>query len=219
MMRLRKRPGAEEMLQENADFVVQKPEEWKGKWSEKFNNDHSLHIEIGTGKGHFIIEMAKRYPELNFIGIELQTSVLLAVLEKQLEERLPNLQLIQYNALEIESIFESGEVDQIYLNFSDPWPKKRHAKRRLSHSDFLNSYKKVLTDTGHLVMKTDNRGLFEFSLVSFSKSLWTLEEVSLDLHAEEPEENIRTEYEEKFSQRGNKIYQGFFLPPADKTQL
>lgn len=211
-MRLRKRPGAEEMLQNNPDWVVQNPEEIKGSWQSRFKKEQTLEIEIGTGKGAFIIEKAKRHPEINFVGIELQTSVLIAVLEKQFEEKLENLQLLQYDASKLQNIFENSEVDKIYLNFSDPWPKTRHEKRRLTHKSFLESYREVLSSDGHLEMKTDNRGLFEYSLVSFSENNWILNEVCLDLHEEEPEENIRTEYEEKFSKKGNKIFRGIFIP-------
>lgn len=211
-MRLRKRPGAEEMLDEYTQFVVEEPKQWRGNWSGKFDNDHPIHVEIGTGKGRFTIEMAKRYPELNFIGIELQESVLLCLLEKQIEENLPNLQLVQFNALEINQLFEKGEVEKIYLNFSDPWPKNRHEKRRLTFPDFLVQYQSILKGSGTLQLKTDNRGLFEYSLCSFSQSHWILEEVLLDLHVEEPEENIRTEFEEKYSKKGHPIYLGVFTP-------
>ena len=202
-MRLRKKPGAEETLKENEDFVVNNPEEWRGKWDEKFGNHHPIHVEVGTGKGQFIIEMAKRHKEINFIGIELQTSVLFAVLEKQLDEQLPNLQLIQFNALEIKDIFQEGEVAKVYLNFSDPWLKNRHEKRRLTHPQFLKQYQSILSPTGELQMKTDNQSLFEYSLITFSQTKWTLTEVSLDLHAEEDEDNIQTEFEEKYSKKGN----------------
>lgn len=211
-MRLRKRPGAEEMLKEYSQYVIEDPTQWKGKWKEKFKNSHPIHVEIGTGKGQFMIEMAKKHPHCNFVGIELQTSVLLALLEKQIEEQLPNLFLIQFNALEINTIFQKEEVERIYLNFSDPWPKNRHEKRRLTHRDFLIQYQAILENTGDVQMKTDNRSLFEYSLCSFSQNNWMIEEVSLDLHIEEPEENIRTEYEEKFSQKGHPIYLGLFTP-------
>lgn len=213
-MRLRKKPGAEEMLRENEAFVVSEPTEWRGRWNERFGNDHPIHVEIGTGKGQFILEMAKRHPEINFVGVELQTSVLFVVLEKQLVEKLRNLQLVQFDALEISDVFENGEVAEVYLNFSDPWPKNRHEKRRLTHPQFLKNYERILAPTGDLRMKTDNRSLFEYSLVSFSQTNWTLQEVSLDLHADEDDENIRTEYEEKFSKRGHLIRLGVFAPPS-----
>lgn len=123
-MRLRHKPYAQDKLLEYKQYVVEKPEESKGKWTERFEKAQPLHIEIGCGKGRFIIEMAKRYPEINFIGIELQTSVIVSALEKQIEEQLPNLQLMQVNAKDLREYFEAGEVDRIYLTFSDPWPKK-----------------------------------------------------------------------------------------------
>lgn len=205
-MRLKNRPGAKEKLEAHPEHVVQKPETLKGKWHERFNNENPIHIEVGTGKGRFIIETAKKFPEINFIGIELQTSVLLAVLEKQLEEELPNLQLLQANAADLLNFFEEGEIKRIYLNFSDPWPKNRHEKRRLTYTSFLSTYEKILDTAGELIFKTDNQGLFEYSLVSFSTYGMKLKDVKLDLHQSEVEDNIMTEYEEKFSQKGNRIY-------------
>lgn len=205
-MRLRHKPFANDKLLENKKFVVEKPEEMKGKWQTRFENVQPLHIEIGCGKGRFIIEMAKRYPEVNFIGIELQTSVIVSALEKQIEEQLPNLQLLQVNAKDLMEYFEPGEVDRIYLTFSDPWPKNRHEKRRLTYKTFLNVYQTILHDKGELHFKTDNQKLFEYSLTSFSKFNALLEEIYLDLHNSTVEDNIMTEYEEKFSQKGNRIY-------------
>lgn len=192
------------MIEEYPEYVVKELETVKGKWQSRFSQTQPLHIEIGCGKGRFIIEMAKRYPEINFIGIELQTSVIVTALEKQLEEKLPNLQLLQANANELESYFEAGEVERIYLTFSDPWPKNRHEKRRLTYKDFLSIYKTILKNDGELHFKTDNQGLFEYSLVSFSQFKAILKEVYLDLHNTE-QENIMTEFEERFSKKGNRI--------------
>lgn len=205
-MRLRNRPGAMEKLTAHPEYVIQQPETLKGKWRGNFNNDNPVHIEIGTGKGQFIIEMAKQNPHVNFVGIELQTSVLLSVLEKQLEEELPNLLLLQADAANLQEYFEEGEVGRIYLNFSDPWPKNRHEKRRLTYKTFLTTYEKVLADDGEIIFKTDNQGLFEYSLVSFSEYGAKLEDVKLDLHHSDVEDNVMTEYEEKFSKKGNRIY-------------
>lgn len=206
-MRLRNKPWAKDKLNDHPQYVVQNPEEWKGKWHERFEKKLPLHIEIGTGKGQFIVEMAKKYPDLNFIGIELQTSVIVSALEKQIEEDLPNLQLLQVNAADLEEYFEEGEVNRIYLTFSDPWPKNRHEKRRLTFKTFLATYETILNEEGELHFKTDNQRLFEYSITSFSHYGMTIDELYLDLHQSEvAEENIMTEYEEKFSKKGNRIY-------------
>ncbi|MFC6464745.1 tRNA (guanosine(46)-N7)-methyltransferase TrmB [Marinilactibacillus sp. GCM10026970] len=205
-MRLRNKPGAEEKLLEYDQYVVAKPDEWKGKWQDRFEKKQPLHMEIGMGKGRFLIEMAKQNPHINYLGIELQTSVIVSALEKQIEEDLPNVQLLQVNAQDLKTYFEKGEVQRIYLTFSDPWPKNRHEKRRLTYKDFLNSYETVLDDQGELHFKTDNQGLFEYSLISFSEKGMILKELYLDLHNSDVEGNIMTEYEEKFSKKGNRIY-------------
>lgn len=210
-MRLRHKPYAQDKLLEYKQYVVEKPEESKGKWTERFEKAQPLHIEIGCGKGRFIIEMAKRYPEINFIGIELQTSVIVSALEKQIEEQLPNLQLMQVNAKDLREYFEAGEVDRIYLTFSDPWPKNRHEKRRLTYKSFLSVYETILNDIGELHFKTDNQKLFEYSLTSFSKYDAVLEKVYLDLHKSDVEDNVMTEYEEKFSKKGNRIYKAVVM--------
>ncbi|SDJ75226.1 tRNA (guanosine(46)-N7)-methyltransferase TrmB [Alkalibacterium thalassium] len=210
-MRLRHKPYAQEKLLEYKHYVVEKPEKSKGKWTERFEKAQPLHIEIGCGKGRFIIEMAKRYPEINFIGIELQTSVIVSALEKQIDEELPNLQLMQVNAKDLREYFEAGEVDRIYLTFSDPWPKNRHEKRRLTYKSFLSVYETILNDKGELHFKTDNQKLFEYSLTSFSKYDAVLEKVYLDLHNSDVEDNVMTEYEEKFSKKGNRIYKAVVM--------
>lgn len=210
-MRLRHKPYAQDKLLEYKQYVVEKPEESRGKWTERFEKAQPLHIEIGCGKGRFIIEMAKRYPEINFIGIELQTSVIVSALEKQIDEQLPNLQLMQVNAKDLRDYFEPGEVDRIYLTFSDPWPKNRHEKRRLTYKSFLSVYETILNDKGELHFKTDNQKLFEYSLTSFSKYDAVLEKVYLDLHKSDVEDNVMTEYEEKFSKKGNRIYKAVVM--------
>ena len=203
-VRLRHKPYAKEKIQEYPHYVVTQEKTVKGNWLSRFNENNPIHIEIGCGKGRFIIEMAKRYPDINFIGIELQTSVIVTALEKQIEEKLPNLQLLQANANELRDYFEEDEVDRIYLTFSDPWPKNRHEKRRLTYKDFLTIYKAILKPEGELHFKTDNQGLFEYSLVSFSQFGTLLKEVYLDLHQTD-QENVMTEFEEKFSKKGNRI--------------
>lgn len=205
-MRLRHKPYAEEKLKEYNRYVVAEPEKYKGNWSSRFEKKQPLHIEIGCGKGRFIIDMAKLHPEINFIGIELQTSVIVSALDKQIEAELPNLQLVQVNAKDLTDVFDKGEVDRIYLTFSDPWPKNRHEKRRLTYKSFLSVYKSILNPLSALHFKTDNQPLFEYSLVSFSSFPAILEEVYLDLHNSDVEENVMTEYEEKFSKKGNRIY-------------
>lgn len=205
-MRLRHKPYAREKLKEFSQYVVGNPEEIKGQWNQKFNNAHPIHIEIGCGKGQFIIDMAKKYPEINFIGIELLSDVIITALEKQIVEDLPNVQLLQVNAKDLTSYFEENEIDRIYLTFSDPWPKNRHEKRRLTYKTFLAVYETILNPKGELHFKTDNQTLFEYSLVSFSHYPVKLTEVYLDLHHSDVKDNVMTEYEEKFSSKGNRIY-------------
>ena len=206
-MRLRNKPWAEDFINAHPHIVIPNPEDFKGKWNDVFNNDHPLHIEVGTGRGQFITGMAKANPDINYIGIELYDSVIVSALENALEAgTLPNLKLIKVNGEHSAKFFQKNDVNRVYLNFSDPWPKDRHAKRRLSHENFLKLYESFLIDNGEVHFKTDNRGLFEFSLVSMSEYGMLLKYVSLDLHASMPEDNIMTEYEEKFSSKGHPIY-------------
>jgi len=206
-LRLRHKPWAEEFIASHPDIVVPNPEEQKGKWNEVFKNDNPLHIEVGTGKGQFITGMALANPEINYIGIELFDSVIVKAVEKvQAAGQPTNLRLLKVNGSDLEKFFEKNDVDRLYLNFSDPWPKTRHAKRRLTHAGFLSIYENILPDFGEVHFKTDNRGLFEYSLVSMSQYGMKLVYVSLDLHKEMLEDNIMTEYEEKFSAKGQPIY-------------
>ena len=198
-MRVRNRKGATELLEANPQYVVLNPEDAKGKWHEIFGNDHPIHIEVGSGKGAFITGMAKANPEINYIGIDIQKSVLSYALDKVLEADVPNIKLLWVDGDSLTNYFEDGEIDQLYLNFSDPWPKKRHEKRRLTYKTFLDTFKQILPEHGEIHFKTDNRGLFEYSLVSFSQYGMTLKGVWLDLHASDFEGNVMTEYEEKFS--------------------
>ena len=205
-MRLRNITGSEEVIA-NSEYVVHEPS--MGKWNKIFGNDNPIYIEIGMGKGRFIIDNALRYPDVNFIGIEKYSSVLLRALQKlDTMENVPaNLRFLCIDAKEITEYFGEGEVDKIYLNFSDPWPKDRHAKRRLPSRQFLSLYDVILKKEGKLEFKTDNRGLFDFAIEELEPAGWKAEAVTYDLHADEAlcKDNIMTEYEEKFSSVGNPI--------------
>lgn len=205
-MRVRNKPWAREMLDKYPQYVPPSPEENKGKWKTIFSKEQPLHIEVGTGKGRFITEMAKANPHINYIGIEVYESVLVTALDRLIEAELPNLKLLNVNAEKLTDVFAKGEVSRLYLNFSDPWPKTRHAKRRLTYKSFLKQYEDILIEKGEIHFKTDNQGLFEYSLMSFSEYGMLLKYVSLDLHNSDFEGNIMTEYEEKFSQKGSRIY-------------
>lgn len=204
-MRLRNNPKAYDIMNENKEFVVIEPTEFKNNWKSIFGNDNPIYIEIGMGKGDFIYENARRNPNINYIGIEKFPSVLAAAINKiNLQvEKVSNLRLMRYDAIELNDVFGENEVDKIFLNFSDPWPKSRHAKRRLTSSKFLDVYHKILNNQGTIEFKTDNRGLFEYSIISFNQYPLDLEYISLDLHnSAENEENIMTEYERKFCTKG-----------------
>jgi len=205
-LRLRHKPWAKEKLLQYPQYVIQNPETIKGKWNEEFQNDHPLHIEVGTGKGQFIYGMAKANPEINYIGIEMQDSVIVSALDKIIEDPVPNLKLLNIDGTNLQDYFAKDDVERVYLNFSDPWPKNRHEKRRLTYKTFLKLYEEILVDNGEIHFKTDNQGLFEYSLRSFSEYGLILKFVSLDLHNSDYENNIMTEYEEKFSARGQRIY-------------
>jgi tRNA (guanine-N7-)-methyltransferase len=205
-MRLRNKPWAKDRLEQYPQYVISSPELLKGKWNEAYEKNQPLHIEIGTGRGRFISGMAKANPNINYLGIELQKSVIVSALDHLIDAELPNLKLLNADASNLLEYFAKGDVARIYLNFSDPWPKKRHDKRRLTYKTFLKQYEEILLDKGEIHFKTDNQGLFEYSLVSFSQYGMILKDVSLDLHQSEFEGNIMTEYEEKFSNKGNRIY-------------
>ncbi len=205
-MRARHKPWADDYLKDNQELVELNPVENKGKWQQLISKDKPLHLEIGTGKGQFIEGMAAQYPYIHFIGIELVKSIIVSAVEKVKDAERSNVTLINEDAQDLSDLFEDDEIDQIYLNFSDPWPKNRHEKRRLTYHAFLEQYQRILKPNGELVLKTDNRGLFEYSLVSFSQFGCILEEVTLDLHALEDPTNVMTEYEEKFSAKGQPIY-------------
>ena len=207
-MRLRNIKGYREVIGAS-NYVVHEEETKAGTWHEIFGNDHPIFIEVGMGKGQFLMELARRHPENNYVGIEKYSSVLLRALEKMEQEEtpLPNLVFIRMDAENIEKVFSEGEVDGIYLNFSDPWPKDRHAKRRLTSTAFFKRYDHILKKDGKVEFKTDNRPLFEFSLESVKEAGWNLVAYTFDLHHHEEmnQGNIMTEYEEKFSSMGNPI--------------
>ncbi|WP_261130717.1 tRNA (guanosine(46)-N7)-methyltransferase TrmB [Bacillus sp. Marseille-Q3570] len=205
-MRLRNKPWAQDNIDDNPQVVVADPENRKGKWHQIFENDNPICIEVGTGKGQFITEMAKLHPNANFIGIERQKSIIVSGIDKINESGPKNVRLINVNAMHLINFFDKEEIHRVYLNFPDPWPKNRHEKRRLTHESFLNAYEEVLKPGGDIHFKTDNQGLFEYSLHSFSKYGLILNNVSLDLHRSDFKGNVMTEYEEKFSAIGNRIY-------------
>ena len=201
-MRLRNNKNAKGILEESK-YVIKEPESNKGKWNKVFGNDNPIRIEIGCGKGNFIIENALTYPDINFIGIEMYDTVLMYAVNK-IEQDIPNLRFIRMDARLIEDIFDK-EIDIIYLNFSDPWPKARNAKRRLTHERFLTRYDSIFKGEKTIFMKTDNVGLFEFSIESLSCYGYKLKNISLDLVNSNYEGNIMTEYEKKFTDKGIKI--------------
>lgn len=201
-MRLRNNKNAKGILEESK-YVIKDPELNKGKWNKVFNNDNPIRIEIGCGKGNFIIENALTYPDINFIGIEMYDTVLMYAINK-IEQDIPNLRFIRMDARLIEDVFDK-EIELVFLNFSDPWPKNRNAKRRLTHERFLARYDSIFKGEKTIFMKTDNVGLFEFSIESLSCYGYKLKNVSLDLVNSGYEGNIMTEYEKKFTDKGIKI--------------
>ena len=201
-MRLRKVKNAFQDLSKDTKYFVSNPKDFKGKWNELvFKNNNPIHIEVVCGKGQFMMGLAQTFPNINFIAIEKYDSVLIRTLEKALTYDIPNLRLVLLDANMLAEVFAPSEVKRIYLNFSDPWPKKRHAKRRLTSYIYLDVYKQILPTDGEIFQKTDNRHLFESSLESFSQNGWYLSNISLDLHKEDVF-NIMTEYEEKWSPKG-----------------
>ncbi len=202
-MRLKHIKGAEEEVR-NSKYVIEDYQRYRGKFETVFENENPIHIEIGMGKGNFIIQMALKYPNINFIGIEKYDSVLVKATRKVEQMQIPNLRFILMDATYIETVF-SKEIDTIYLNFSDPWPKVRHTKRRLSSSNFLQKYDNLFKEKKNIIMKTDNRALFAFSIISFTEYGYHIEEVSLNLHEDETD-IVETEYEMKFSSLGYPIY-------------
>lgn len=204
-MRRRNVKNAKQRVESHPELVILNPKDYKGKWNTLFKNDNPIYLEIGMGKGKFLLEHAKSNPNINYIGLEKFDSVIVQAVEKIYPCNLNNILLLNVDAEELLDIFDEDEISKIFLNFSDPWPKNRHEKRRLSHANFLNRYQKILK--GDIEMKTDNRELFEFSLISFNENKWKFEELSLDLHhRNEDEKIITTEYEDRFTSKGNVIY-------------
>lgn len=209
-MRLRHIRGAEAAIH-TSPHVVQAPEQFKGRFHELFGNSHPIRIEVGMGKGRFIMELAEKYPGINYIGIERYPSVLLRALQRREElgdegQELSNIRFLCVDARELAEIFEAGEVERIYLNFSDPWPKDRHAKRRLTSPEFMKIYDQILAKDGTVEFKTDNQDLFTYSLESIPEAGWRVDAFTRDLHHSDMSEgNVMTEYETKFSAMGNPI--------------
>ena len=209
-MRLRNIPGSREAIA-SSDFVIHEDvmTEKKGHWNEIFGNSLPIYIEVGMGKGQFITRMASMHPDRNFIGIEKYSSVLIRALEKREQMTdLHNLYFLRMEAEDLPQVFAPGEAAGIYLNFSDPWPKDRHAKRRLPSKEFLARYDQILAPEGRIEFKTDNRDLFKFSLEQAEEAGWTVEQLTWDLHHDPAmmEGNVMTEYEERFSAKGNPIH-------------
>jgi len=205
-MRLRNIPGAESALAQYPTFV-QNPVAYKGKWQERFGNNNPIHVEIGCGKGRFIYTLAAQHPDINFIAVELKAEVILRAAQRTEYREISNLAFVQYNAAMLTDLFADHEITRIYLNFSDPWPKTRHAKRRLTYSSFLQTYRQVLKADGEIHLKTDNEKLFEFSLNQLAAGRFQLRNITFDLHHSKlAQDNVMTEYEERFSSRGQRIY-------------
>lgn len=209
-MRLKNVKGSRERIAAN-EYALKDVEGNKGKWIEFFGDGKPIHIEIGMGKGRFLMEMAGLHPDIHYIGIEKFSSVLVRAVQKMEEDPLPNLHFIRMDAEYICNVFEKGEVDRIYLNFSDPWPKERHTKRRLTSHQFLGRYDQILTEGGSIEFKTDNRDLFEFSVEEIKGAGWTIDLCTYDLHhSQYLDGNVMTEYEERFVAKGNPICKVIF---------
>lgn len=207
MARLRRRAGTAQYLEEHNHIVIQQPSEHKGRWAKLFGNDHQIHVELGMGKGEFVTQMSARHPHINFIGIDMYDELLRKACEKAVELDTRNLRLVLHNIAELTTIFAADEVDRFYLNFSDPWPKKRHAARRLTHPRFMKQYIEILGEKGDIHLRTDSRSLFEFSLNTFADMDLKMRNISLDLHGDgTPEDHIFTEYESKFVEQGMNIH-------------
>lgn len=210
-MRLRNNPKAYEIISQYNDIVIMRPQEYKGQWKQYFYKqcgnppDSLLKVEIGVGRGKFITDSALINRSTDFVGIDLRPEIILSALRKVLSNELKNVLLIPFNAENIEDAFEYGEVDAFFLNFSDPWPKVRHAKRRLTHRLFLEKYKKLLKKNGEIIFKTDNRNLFDFSINEFRETGFDIVDLTNDLNNIDYPDNISTEYEEKFIKQGIKI--------------
>lgn len=205
-MRMRKKKNCAARIERCGDIRITDPENHKGNWNEVFGNDNPIHVEIGCGKGSFVVGMAKLHPDVNFIAIEKVEDVIVMAMEKAIANEVGNVRFMDLDAERIEDFFEKGEIKRIYLNFSDPWKKSKQAKRRLTHKNFLDRYKKVLNSGDYIWFKTDNQKLFEFSLNSFCDEGFKLQNITLDLHNSGFEGNVVTEYEQRFMDLGQPIY-------------
>ncbi len=204
-MRVRRKPWAEDELLNNLQ-VIKNPNELKNNWNKEFGNPNPIHIEIGCGKGNFLIETAKLNNNINYIGIEHQITIAATASRRLKQEDLSNIRLIYGDAILLIDYFGCGEIKRVYINFCDPWPKRRYIKRRLTFRGFLKIYKQVMGDSGEVYFKTDNKDLFDFSLNEFSADNWSLRNINLNLHKNNFESNIMTEYEQKFSEKNLPIY-------------
>lgn len=203
-MRMRNKPWALDYLKEHADIVdidMTHAKNIKGF----FNDEAMLHVEVGTGMGRFITNIAKEHPDINFVGVEIDKNIIIRAVEKVIAEELHNVRLVLLDARHLEDYFNPWEIGRLYLNFSDPWPKNRHEKRRLTHPSFLSLYEELLFTDGDVHFKTDKRGFFEYTLGSMNRYGMSFKDINLDVHDDEPDDNVRTEYEEKFSSRGSLI--------------
>ncbi len=205
-MRRRKKPGAKEKLLCYHQYVCMEPKKFKGRWHQYFGNNREIHVELGIGRGQFITRLAQKNPEIGYIGVEIKEEILLKAVEKAVENQLDNIVFVWYDINNIEDVFDVGEFNRFYINFCDPWPKKRWAKRRLTHRRFLEKYKSFLKEHGELYFKTDNERLFEFSLNELSDCDFKLKNIVFDLHRFSSNENITTEYEDKFTAMDMKIF-------------
>ncbi|SNS85452.1 tRNA (guanine-N(7)-)-methyltransferase [Anaerovirgula multivorans] len=205
-MRRRKKPGSKEKLLSHQLYLCEEPEKYKGHWNNCFDEKKPIHVELGIGRGQFITTLAELNPDIHYIGIEIKEEILLKAVEKAETKKLKNIKFLWYDVNKINDIFNQGELSRIYINFCDPWPKKRWEKRRLTHRSFLEKYKYILTENGEIHFKTDNEKLFEFSLNEFSYAGLRLNNITFDLHHGETKDPVTTEYEDKFSAMGMKIY-------------
>ena len=206
-MRVKHKKWAVPLMEANPEMMTMDPASFKGRWQERFAKPQPLQVEVGMGKGQFIIGMAKAHPEINFIGLEIESTVAAIALKNALHEQLPNLTLVRGDGAGLDTYFEDGSIDRLYLNFSDPWPKTRHEKRRLTYKTFLANYQQVVKPGGGLEFKTDNQGLFEYSLTSLNNFGMIFDGVWLNLHeSPENEGNVETEYEQRFASLGQPIY-------------
>lgn len=204
-MRRRKKPGAKDELLKLEQMIILNPEKYKGNWKNVVNNER-IHIELGTGRGQFINTLAEKYRDTFFIGIEIKEEILLDAVNKSIDMGLNNIKYLWYDINEIDSVFDENEIERIYINFCDPWPKKRHKKRRLTHRNFLIEYRKILNQNGEIHFKTDGEELFEFSLNEILEIGYNIKDISLNLYRDESIDTIKTEYEEKFISQGKNIY-------------